>query len=232
MLSRIISAILLVLAGAVIGAIGTIAHRIHGAPGGSTSRSGLDRPRSRRSPRCSSACVCSATAASRPSLAALGAIAVILLFSQQSAGGSVLIPNNLAGQVWLVGPILIAAIVLAWPDVQPRRRSASRRHKLDRVALAKGNPNHCDLCHRSPVRRCERPGLHRRMPRRLHLRGRTVARTSTPTSASTAAPASRSARSRRSTTKTTCPRSGPTTTRPTWSSSTTSARPAAPPRSA
>ena len=54
-------------------------------------------------------------------LAALGAIAVILLFTQQSAGGSVLIPNNLLGQIWLIAPILISAVVIAWPDVHGRR---------------------------------------------------------------------------------------------------------------
>ena len=58
-------------------------------------------------------------------LAALGGIAVILLFTQQSAGGSVLIPNNLLGQIWLVAPILLAAVVIAWPDVHGRRTAAS-----------------------------------------------------------------------------------------------------------
>ena len=56
--------------------------------------------------------------------------------------------------------------------------------------------------------------------------------TSTPMSASTAGPVSRSARSRRSSTRTTCRSSGRTTRRRTTSSSRTSARPAAPPRSA
>ena len=119
MLSRIVSAVLLVLAGAVFGAIGTIAHQASvtwgvaiplGLIGSLLAYTallvGLRLLGRSRIPAL---------------LAALGAIAVILLFTQQSAGGSVLIPNNLAGQVWLVAPILIAAIVVAWPDVRGRR---------------------------------------------------------------------------------------------------------------
>lgn len=51
-------------------------------------------------------------------LATLGAIGTILLFAMEGAGGSVLVPNNLQGQIWLAGPIVIAAVVLAWPDVK------------------------------------------------------------------------------------------------------------------
>jgi len=123
MLSRIVSAVLLVLAGAVFGAIGTVAHQLTvtwgvtvplGLIGALLAYTallvGLRLLGQSRLPAL---------------LAALGAIAVVLLFTQQSAGGSVLIPNNLLGQVWLVGPILIAAVVIAWPDVRGRRTSAS-----------------------------------------------------------------------------------------------------------
>jgi len=119
MLSRIVSAVLLVLAGAVFGAIGTVAHQVTvtwgvplplgliGALAAYTALLvGLRLLGSSRLPAL---------------FAALGAIAVILLFTQQSAGGSVLIPNNLLGQIWLVAPILIAAVVIAWPDVRGRR---------------------------------------------------------------------------------------------------------------
>jgi hypothetical protein len=120
MLSRILSAVLLVLAGAVFGAIGTVAHQISvtwgvaiplGLIGSLLAYAallvGLRLLGHSRLPAL---------------LAALGAIVVILVFTQQSAGGSVLIPNNAAGQAWLIGPILIAAIVVAWPDVSARRR--------------------------------------------------------------------------------------------------------------
>ncbi|MEN0083552.1 MAG: hypothetical protein AAGC66_02175 [Leifsonia sp.] len=119
MLSRIVSAVLLVLAGAVFGAIGTVAHQLTvtwGVPvplgligsllAFTALLVGLRLLGQSRLPAL---------------LAALGAIAVVLLFTQQSAGGSVLIPNNLLGQIWLVAPILIAAVVVAWPDVRGRR---------------------------------------------------------------------------------------------------------------
>jgi hypothetical protein len=117
MLSRIVNAILLVVAGAVIGGIGTIAHQI------TVSWGGVDIPLGLVA---SLLCFTALLVGLRllgdsrwPALcAALGTIAVILLFTQQSPGGSVLIPNNPMGVVWLVGPILIAAIVLAWPDVR------------------------------------------------------------------------------------------------------------------
>jgi hypothetical protein len=123
MLSRIVSAVLLVLVGAAFGAIGTVAHQISvtwGVPiplgliaslvAFTALLVGLRLLGRSRLPAL---------------LAALGAIVVILLFTQQSAGGSVLIPNNLAGQIWLVAPILIAAIVVAWPDVRGHRSEAT-----------------------------------------------------------------------------------------------------------
>lgn len=123
MLSRIVSAVLLVLAGAVFGAIGTVAHQLMvtwGVPvplgligallAFTALLVGLRLLGHSRLPAL---------------LAALGGIAVILLFTQQSAGGSVLIPNNLLGQIWLVAPILLAAVVIAWPDVHGRRTAAS-----------------------------------------------------------------------------------------------------------
>ena len=121
MLSRIVNAVLLVVAGAVIGGIGTVAHQIT-VTWGVTIPIGLIG-----SLLCFTALLVGLRLLSDsrwPALcAALGAIAVILLFTQQSAGGSVLIPNNLAGQAWLVGTILIAAIAIAWPDVRGHRRT-------------------------------------------------------------------------------------------------------------
>jgi hypothetical protein len=123
MLSRILNAVLLVIAGAVVGGIGTVAHQIDVTWGVSVPLGLIG----------SLLCYTALLVGLRllgdsrwPALcAALGAIAVILLFTQQSPGGSVLIPDNLAGQVWLVGPILIAAVVIAWPDVRAHRRGAA-----------------------------------------------------------------------------------------------------------
>jgi uncharacterized membrane protein (UPF0136 family) len=118
MLSRILNAVLLLLAGVLVGAVGTVAHQIDVTWGVSIPLGligsllaftallvGLRLLSSNRLPAI---------------LAALGAIAAVLLFTQQSPGGSVLIPNTLAGQIWLVAPILIAAVVIAWPDVRRR----------------------------------------------------------------------------------------------------------------
>jgi hypothetical protein len=119
MLSRIVSAVLLVLAGAVFGAIGTIAH-------GLSVTWGVPIPLGLIGSLAAYAALLAGLRLLGHSrlpalLAALGAIAVILLFTQQSAGGSVLIPNDLPGQLWLAGPILIAAVALAWPDLRGRR---------------------------------------------------------------------------------------------------------------
>ncbi|MDR6971015.1 DUF6113 family protein [Leifsonia shinshuensis] len=119
MLSRIVSAVLLVLTGAVFGVIGTIAHQ-------ASVTWGVTIPLGLIGALAAFAALLTGLRLLGHSrlpalLAALGAIAVILLFTQQSAGGSVLIPNNLAGQVWLVGTILIAAIAIAWPDVRGHR---------------------------------------------------------------------------------------------------------------
>ncbi len=123
MLSRIVNAVLLVLAGAIVGGIGTVAHQFTvtwGVPvplgligslvGFTALLVGLRLLTESRWPA-----LC----------AALGAIAMMLVLTQQSPGGSVLIPNNLGGQIWLVAPIVIAAVVVAWPDVRGRRRGAA-----------------------------------------------------------------------------------------------------------
>lgn len=122
MLSRIANYVLLFLVGAVVGAVGTVAHQITvtwaasipiGLIGSLAAYTallvGLRLLGHNRIPAL---------------VAAVGAILAILLFSQKSAGGSVLIPDNLLGQLWLAGPIVIAALVLAWPDLSRSRRTA------------------------------------------------------------------------------------------------------------
>ncbi|WP_223690935.1 hypothetical protein [Leifsonia poae] len=120
MLSRIVNSLLLFVVGVVVGAVGTIAHQSSWRIGGLVIPWGLV-----------AALVAFAAvlaglrllARSRiPALiAAVGTIGVIVLFSQQSAGGSVFILNDLPGQIWVVGPILIAAVVMAWPDLSRSR---------------------------------------------------------------------------------------------------------------
>jgi hypothetical protein len=48
-------------------------------------------------------------------LAAFGIVVTIFLLSQPSAGGSILVPNNLPGVIWTFAPTVIALLVLAWP---------------------------------------------------------------------------------------------------------------------
>ncbi|MEO7348420.1 MAG: PIG-L family deacetylase [Terrimesophilobacter sp.] len=54
--------------------------------------------------------------------AGLGVFLVVGALSQKSAGGSVLIQNNLVGSVWSYGVAIIALVVLAWPNLRPRAR--------------------------------------------------------------------------------------------------------------
>ncbi len=47
--------------------------------------------------------------------AAAGLLGAAALLSIQTSGGSVLVPANVAGYIWTYAPVIIAAIVLAWP---------------------------------------------------------------------------------------------------------------------
>jgi hypothetical protein len=50
-----------------------------------------------------------------PILAAVGLIGIVALLALPSPGGSVLIPESVAGMVWLIGSTLVAVLVVAWP---------------------------------------------------------------------------------------------------------------------
>ncbi|WGD38363.1 hypothetical protein [Lysinibacter sp. HNR] len=58
-----------------------------------------------------------------------GALLALALYSTQSAGGTVLIPNNTYGWIWLVGTVLISAIALLWP----------RSHRVESIPTATGS---------------------------------------------------------------------------------------------
>ncbi|MFM6967367.1 MAG: hypothetical protein ACKOWN_00290 [Microbacteriaceae bacterium] len=54
-----------------------------------------------------------------------GAIAVVVtvfIFSQRSAGGSVLIQADIAGQAWVFGTAIIAGLAAAWPQISAASR--------------------------------------------------------------------------------------------------------------
>lgn len=48
--------------------------------------------------------------------AAVGLLGAILLLSLGSAGGSVLVPDDVVGYIFLIAPVVIAGVVLAWPQ--------------------------------------------------------------------------------------------------------------------
>lgn len=54
-------------------------------------------------------------------LGAFGILASIFLFSQRSQGGSVLIPDNLMGSIWVIAPTLVATLIVAWPRLPERQ---------------------------------------------------------------------------------------------------------------
>lgn len=65
--------------------------------------------------------------------AALGFLGAEAVLALQTAGGSVLVPDNALGYAWTWGPVLIALVVLAWPQVTSRSRD-----RLASVPAAKG----------------------------------------------------------------------------------------------
>ncbi len=58
--------------------------------------------------------------------AAVGLLAVSAFLAVGSSGGSILVPDNLAGYVWTFGPVLIAAVTLGWPQVRFRAKDKIR----------------------------------------------------------------------------------------------------------
>ncbi|MGK9146571.1 hypothetical protein KXS11_02940 [Plantibacter flavus] len=57
--------------------------------------------------------------------AAVGIMLMLVLLLTESAGGSVLIPQSVAGLVWTFSPGLIAVLVIAWPKLPEPRRAVS-----------------------------------------------------------------------------------------------------------
>jgi hypothetical protein len=131
MASRVLNLVLLLCVGAVFGMIGTVAHQstfevlsfavpwgiVVGLLGITCLLAGIRLVTTDRMPTL---------------LAAVGVLAAIALFSFKSAGGSVLVPDNALGKVWVIAPVIIAAVVVAWPRLSGRagadrlnRRSAS-----------------------------------------------------------------------------------------------------------
>jgi len=53
---------------------------------------------------------------------AIAVIATVFMFSQRSAGGSVLIQGNLVGNIWVFGSAVIAGLAIAWPQIRRSER--------------------------------------------------------------------------------------------------------------
>ncbi|HEY5223579.1 MAG TPA: hypothetical protein VIJ18_11110 [Microbacteriaceae bacterium] len=123
MVARIINSVLLFCAGAIFGFIGTVAHQ------SSVTLAGISVPWGLIVALVGSACLLAGirlvSIGRIPTLmVALGLLISITVLSFKSAGGSVLIPDNLAGKVWVIAPVVIAAIVIAWPRVVRVRADA------------------------------------------------------------------------------------------------------------
>ena len=56
--------------------------------------------------------------------AAVGLLCTVFLLSLRSTGGSVLVPAGVLGTVWTMAPALVAALVIAWPRIPARRPTA------------------------------------------------------------------------------------------------------------
>jgi hypothetical protein len=62
---------------------------------------------------------------------AVGVIGAVFLLSLKGPGGSVVVLANVEGVVWMVGPALIAAVVVGAPRLRPRRERARADGILD-----------------------------------------------------------------------------------------------------
>lgn len=120
MAARIVNYLLLFVVGAIVGAVGTITHQ------STVTVAGVPLPWGITVALLAYACLLVGlrllSSHRGPALAAAaGTIATILVFTLKSVGGSVLIPDNLLGQLWVVAPIVIAAIAVAWPRLPQGR---------------------------------------------------------------------------------------------------------------
>ena len=120
MAARIINLVLLFIAGAVLGAVGTIAHQ------STVTIGGVPLPWGITVALLAYTCMLIGLRLLNPGraqalAAALGTIGMTFVFSLKGIGGSVLIPDDLLGKVWVVAPIVIAAIVIAWPRLPQRK---------------------------------------------------------------------------------------------------------------
>lgn len=112
---------LLVLAGAVTGAIGTVAHQGLWTVGSV----GLPLPFVAAVVAVAALMVGARLVAGsrRPAIClAVGIVGTIVLFAGRSAGGSVLIPAGALGEAWVFTPPVLCALIVLWPKLPARRQ--------------------------------------------------------------------------------------------------------------
>ncbi|MCU1425462.1 MAG: mycothiol biosynthesis protein [Microbacteriaceae bacterium] len=119
--SRVLITLVTLVLGALIGALGTVAHGVVLTVGAVDIPTGLI---------VGLIVVATVLAGLRIVLdsrvpavaAAVGIIAVVNLLSTRSTGGSVLIPDTDIAYFWVYGPVAIGFVVLAWPKLPQRSR--------------------------------------------------------------------------------------------------------------
>lgn len=118
-ISRIVTAVITLVLGAVYGTVGTVAHTLTVKPLGISLPYGLVLGLIGTLALLIGLRL--VIAERLPSVAAgVGLVGTVALFSFSSPGGSILISQGLPGLIWLFGVPLIAAVVLAWPRVPQR----------------------------------------------------------------------------------------------------------------
>ncbi len=63
--------------------------------------------------------------------AALGAVGATGLLMLPGAGGTVLVLDDPIGYIWAIGPTVLAAVVLLWPNPAARREVGVSRSRMD-----------------------------------------------------------------------------------------------------
>jgi hypothetical protein len=130
--SRLLSVVLALVVGIVYGAVGTVAHPLSLAIGSATIPWGLI---------VALVGLLALFVGLRLVLgerlaviaAAVGVVGIVSLFSLESAGGSVLIQEGVVGLVWVVTPVVLAALVIFWPSRRSKRRRTGSPTAGDRL---------------------------------------------------------------------------------------------------
>jgi hypothetical protein len=124
MLMRVVSAVVIGIAGLVFGMLGTVVHSATIGP--------ARLPWGIVVALAALACLLTGIRLLNdgrlyPACAALGALVAIGVLSQESFGGSVLITNGAVGWAWMGGALVIALVTVAWPRSLARARASRTR---------------------------------------------------------------------------------------------------------